>query len=112
MSHSTNKPRGTRTACGIHAEGRDDYMVIVGPRLHAEESKLQRRINHFCSPKGFLEHFALVLGRRRLRRKLRVRFAVPHAMFLSQRIVPGRPTEERRIAEAAPEQPLPTANFR
>jgi hypothetical protein len=91
-----------RPACGVHAGGRDDYMdASARDRLCAQEAKLHRRIESLCHPKGLLGHFALVSRRRRLIRKLRARFEVPYAMFLNQRIVSGRPTEERRIAEQA-----------
>lgn len=70
-------------------------------RLRAEEAKLHRRIESLCRPKGLLGHLALVSRRRRLIRELKARFEVPYAMFLTQGIVSGRPTEERRIAELA-----------
>jgi hypothetical protein len=92
-----------RPACGVHAGGRDDYMdASARERLHAEETRLHRRIESLCRPKGLIGHFVLVSRRRRLIRKLRARFEVPYAMFLTQGIISGRPTEERRIAESGP----------
>ena len=92
-----------RPACGVHAGGRDDYMdASAHQKLRTEEAKLHRRIESLCRPKGLLAHFALVFRRRRLIRKLRARFEVPYAMFLTQGIVSGCPTEERRISEVAP----------
>jgi hypothetical protein len=91
-----------RPACGVHAGGRDDYMdASTGERLRAEETKLHRRIESLCRPMGLLGYFTLVSRRRRLIRKLRARFEVPYAVFLTQGIVSGRATEERRIAEQA-----------
>ena len=85
MSHSSKKPREARSTCGVHAEGRTDYMNASGAaRLRAEEMKLERRIDRFCFPKGILGYFALVVRRRRLIRALRARFEAPYAMFVAQ----------------------------
>ena len=89
-----------RPACGIHAGGWDDYLdASARERLCVEEAKLQRRIDSHCRPKGLLGHLALVSRRRRLIRKLRTRFEVPYAMFLTQEIASHPADEERRIAE-------------
>ena len=89
-----------RPAFGVHAGGWNDYLdASARERLRVEEAKLQRRLDSRCRPKGLLGHFALVSRRRRLIRKLRARFEVPYAMFLTQEIASHPANEERRIAE-------------
>lgn len=96
MSPSSAKPRGVFQPCGFHDSGRDAYMdEYAGERLRAEKMKLRDRVETFCHPKGLLGRFALVSRRRRLLRKLRERFEVPHAMFLTQEITCEGKANER-----------------
>jgi len=71
-------------------------------KLHAEEIKLQRRIDNFCTPRGVLGRCDLVIRRWRLLKKLRARFEVPYAMFFTQRNVAHRHTKEQKFTESAP----------
>lgn len=69
--------------CGVHAGGREDYMAAsADQKLQAEVARLDRRIGHFCSPKGLLGHLTLLARRRGLRSKLKARFVAPYAVFL------------------------------
>lgn len=86
MTPFSKIPRRISPACGVHANGHDDYMDA---RLHAEEEKLQKRIESRCRPRNLIGRFSIFLRRRRLLKKLRNRFEVPYAMFAT----------ENRIAE-------------
>ena len=69
-------------------------MKDAGPRLCAEEVKLKRRIDHFLHSEGFVWTLQLVFMLHRLRRELRARFEVPHAMFLTQEFASGLHSEK------------------
>ena len=70
---------------GVHAGGRDDYAnASAASRLHIEEAKLERRIESWCSPNNLRGFISVALRRRKLLRKLKVRFEVPYAMFVSE----------------------------
>ena len=85
VTTSSKMPRKLNPVCGVHADGRDDYMVAsAGARLRAEEAKLQRRIESHCRSRNLLGCFSIFVRRRRLLRKLRARFEVPYAMFVAQ----------------------------
>ena len=85
VSHSQKKTQTICPTCGVHANGRADYMNASGTaRLRAEETKLTRRIDRFCDTKGIIGYFVLVVRRWRLIRELQVRFEVPSAMFFLQ----------------------------
>ena len=83
MNSRTNK-RSKTTAVGIHADGEYDYSKATRVELFFEEKKLQRRIEHFCYPKGIIGNLVLLLRRQRIRRKLKVRFNRSDAMFILQ----------------------------
>ena len=85
VSHSQKKTQTTCPICGVHADGRLDYMNVSGAaRLRAEEMKLARRIDRFCDTKSITGYFVLVVRRRRMVNGLRIRFEVHYAMFFSQ----------------------------
>ena len=79
------------TGLGIHAGGRADYReACAESRLHNEEAKLERRIEYFCHPANVSGYIFLAVNKRRLLRKLKARFDVPYAMFVSDGSVIGR----------------------
>lgn len=68
----------------IHEGGHADFLKATrsDERLRQEQVKLRRRLVRFCNPRGIVGDFLVFRRKRRLLRKLRVRFGVPYAVFV------------------------------
>ena len=89
MKNHSNPTKQAAPVSGIHAGGCDAYHRAAGTddRMIRDETKLYRRIELRCRPRGILGEFVLLLRRRRLVLKLRRRFRKPQALFAANHLL-------------------------